>query len=36
VTASPLGPDGPLLGAARHAMRTTLDAPVASPGPARN
>ncbi|MEO3755380.1 ROK family transcriptional regulator [Streptomyces sp. B6B3] len=27
VTASPLGPDGPLLGAARHAIRTTLDAP---------
>ncbi len=27
VTASPLGPDGPLLGAARLAMRATLDAP---------
>ncbi|MGP4112628.1 ROK family protein [Streptomyces sp. 4N509B] len=30
VTASPLGPDGPLLGAARHAIRATLDAPNAS------
>jgi predicted NBD/HSP70 family sugar kinase/biotin operon repressor len=28
VTASALGPDGPLLGAARHAVRVTLDAPA--------
>jgi predicted NBD/HSP70 family sugar kinase len=29
VTASPLGPDGPLLGAARFAVRAALDAPAA-------